>query len=205
MRTTLLYLFIATSVLLISIGQANAQTQPSGYEQPFKHEFAVKTNLLYGIGTMTPNLLGEVSLSPKTSLEVLVGYNPFTFKENKKWKHFLVQPSFRYWFCDVFNAGFIGVHAHYANVNVGNFTVPFGLYKSTQDYRYQGDIAGAGVSIGYQWPLAKHWGFEVEIGAGVSIFWYKKYECPHCGHFIDKDHKVFVGPTKAAMKLIYQF
>jgi len=198
-------LTLVVCLCFISIDNAFAQTEASGYEQTFKHQFAIKTNLLYGFSTLTPNVLGEVSLSPKTSLEVLVGYNPFTFKENKKWKHFLIQPSFRYWFCDVFNAGFIGVHAHYAYANGGNFTMPFGVFKDTQNYRCQGDIAGAGVSIGYQWPLAKHWGFEVEFGAGVSIFWYKKYECPHCGRYIDKDRKTFVGPTKAAMKLIYQF
>lgn len=62
-------------------------------------EAAVKTNLLYD-ATTTMNLGVEFGLSPKWTLDVSGNYNPWTFSKNKKWKHWLVQPEARYWFCN---------------------------------------------------------------------------------------------------------
>ena len=52
---------------------------------------AIKTNLLYD-ATTTFNLGAEFALSPKWTLDVSGNYNPWTFSNNKKWKHWLVQP-----------------------------------------------------------------------------------------------------------------
>lgn len=60
---------------------------------------AIKTNLLYD-ATTTFNLGAEFALSPKWTLDVSGNYNPWTFSNNKKWKHWLVQPEARYWFCN---------------------------------------------------------------------------------------------------------
>lgn len=56
---------------------------------------AVKTNLLYD-ATSTINLGTEFGLSPKWTLDVSANYNPWTYSNNKKWKHWLVQPEARY-------------------------------------------------------------------------------------------------------------
>ena len=69
---------------------------------------AVKTNLLYG-GTATPNLQLEFGLSKKSTLDVGAGLNWFDFSDNKKFKHLLVQPEYRYWFCESFNGHFLGL------------------------------------------------------------------------------------------------
>lgn len=71
----------------------------------FGQKTAVKTNLLY-TATTTPNIGIETRLSNTTSLELVAGYNPWSFGENKKLKHYLIQPEFRWWFCETFN-GFI--------------------------------------------------------------------------------------------------
>ena len=47
---------------------------------------AVKTNAMYW-ASASPNLSAEVGLSPHWTLEVGGGLNPFTFKDNLKWKH----------------------------------------------------------------------------------------------------------------------
>ena len=73
-------------------------------------ETAVKTNLLYD-ATTTMNLGVEFGLSPKWTLDVSGNYNPWTFSKNKKWKHWLVQPEARYWFCNKMMGSFIGFHA----------------------------------------------------------------------------------------------
>ena len=75
---------------------------------------AVKTNLLYGAGTLTPNLGVEFGLGKRTTLDISGGYNPWnrqgTATDNKKWVHNIVQPEFRYWLCQRFNGHFFGVH-----------------------------------------------------------------------------------------------
>lgn len=48
---------------------------------------AVKTNVLYWT-TATFNASVETRLSSKWTLDVSAGYNPFTFSDNKKLKHF---------------------------------------------------------------------------------------------------------------------
>ena len=52
---------------------------------------ALKNNLLYD-ATTTPNLALEVGLGKKTTLDLYGGYNPFTFGNHKRFKHWLCQP-----------------------------------------------------------------------------------------------------------------
>ena len=55
---------------------------------------AVKTNLLYD-ATATINLGLEIALAPKWTLDVSGNYNAWDFGNDRKWKHFLVQPEAR--------------------------------------------------------------------------------------------------------------
>ncbi|MGL5261004.1 MAG: DUF3575 domain-containing protein, partial [Bacteroides sp.] len=77
---------------------------------------AIKTNVLYD-ATTTFNLGVEFGLSPKWTLDVSGNYNPWTFDNNKKWKHWFVQPEARYWLCEKFNGHFFGFHAHTGQYN----------------------------------------------------------------------------------------
>lgn len=156
-------------------------------------QLAVKTNLLYA-ATTTPNLGLELRLSNKWTAGISAGFNPFTFSENKKLKHFLVSPEARYWLCDAFSGHFIGMNAVYSHYNVGNIDFPFGLYSSVKDERRQGDMAAIGASWGYSWILSPRWSVEVEAGADVGYTWYKAYGCAHCASFVGKDNKLFVMP-----------
>ena len=54
-------------------------------------DIAIKTNLLYDIST-TINLGAEFRLAPKWTLDLSANYNPFTFSDSKKWKHWMAQP-----------------------------------------------------------------------------------------------------------------
>lgn len=80
---------------------------------------AVKTNLLYW-ATTTPNAGFEFGLGKKTTLDISGGYNPWTLNsdKNRKVKHFLVKPEFRYWLCERFQGHFFGVHAGYGEYNI---------------------------------------------------------------------------------------
>lgn len=166
-------------------------------------DLAVKTNLLYW-ATSTPNLAFEVGLGKQTTLELTGGYNPWTLNDetNKKIKHWLVMPEFRYWTCERFNGHFIGVHSGYAYYNIGGVRIPF-RGKATKDHRYQGWATGAGVSYGYSWLIGKRWNIEATVGVGYVYSNYDKYECATCGDFKQSGRKHYFGPTKAGVSFIY--
>lgn len=173
-----------------------------GQEAEAQH-VAVKTNLLYD-ATSTFNLGVETRLGKRVTLDLSGNYNPWTYDNNKKFKHWMVQPELRMWSCEAFNGQFFGVHAHYASFNVGGMG-PLGTTpKFLKNYRYEGWAAGAGISYGWQWTLSPHWGLEAEIGVGYAYIDYDKYRCYNCGKLLEPDKvKHYLGPTKAAVSLIY--
>ena len=166
-------------------------------------DVAVKTNLLYW-ATTTPNLSAELGLGKRTSLELTGGYNPWTLDKNsnKKIKHWMVMPEFRYWLCEKFNGHFFGLHSGYAFYNISGVRIPF-QSKSTKDHRYQGWATGVGLSYGYSWLLGKRWNLEAEIGAGYAYSPYDSYECLECRRSLDSGTRHYWGITKAAISLIY--
>lgn len=172
-------------------------------------DVVVKTNLLYD-ATATINAGVEIGLAPKWTLDLSGNYNGWTMSDNRKWKHWMVQPEARYWFCDRFVGHFLGIHAHGGQYNVGGLKNGISFlgtdFSNLSDLRYEGWFVGAGVGYGYSWILSKHWNFEAEIGVGYAYTRYDSYPCGTCGEKQDdnKSHHYF-GPTKAALNLIYSF
>ena len=165
---------------------------------------ALKTNLGYWAVGASPNLAFEFALGKRVTLEVGGGLNKWTFSENKKFKHWLVQPELRYWFCEAFNGHFIGLHAHGGGFNVGNFDIPIGRLDVFYNKRYEGYLYGAGLSYGYQWVLSKRWNLELSLGAGYAHIDYDKFDGPHyCGEKLDEGKENYWGITKAAISFIY--
>lgn len=58
-------------------------------------DWCLKTNLAYW-ATTTPNIGVEKRLSDHWSLDLSTGWNPFTFRKNKKLKHIAIQTEMRY-------------------------------------------------------------------------------------------------------------
>ena len=139
-------------------------------------DFAIKTNLLYD-ATTTINLGVEAALSEKWTLDLSVNWNPWQFKENKKWKHWMAQPEIRYWTCHKFGGHFLALHLLGGQYNMGNIkNLPDFLgtnFSNLEKHRYEGWGAGAGIGYGYAWMLGKHWNLEAELGLGVI---YTDYE-----------------------------
>ncbi|SRR5690554_285804 len=164
----------------------------------------IKTNLAHWAAGATPNVGFEFALNRKYTLEVGGGYNKFSlFKEDGKAYHWIVQPEARYWFCETFNGHFIGLHALAGQFNIGGIDIPIGRLAKFKDYRYEGAAYGGGLSYGYQWPIARRWNFELNLGAGYVYLDYDKYPCIKCGSKLDSDTKNYFGVTKAAVSLIY--
>ncbi len=144
---------------------------------------ALKNNLLYDAAA-TPNLQLEIKLAPKWSLELGVGFNPFPLDDKKfpKWRHIMASIAPRYWFCNVFNRGFVSVNVAYVHYNVAGDAYPVSwMYKEVKDGRYQGDAIMAGASGGWHFPISPHFSIELEGGVDAGYSWYDQFECKHCG------------------------
>lgn len=170
---------------------------------------AVKTNVLYD-ATATINAGVEVGLAPRWTLDVSGNFNGWTMSHERRWKHFLIQPEARYWFCDRFAGHFLGLHLHGGAYNAGGLKNSISFLGTDlsplSDYRFQGWFLGGGVGYGYSVILGRHWNLEMEIGIGYAFSRYDKFRCAGCGRKMeeDKTHHYF-GPTKAAVNLIYVF
>ena len=78
-------------------------------------------------------------------------------------------------------------------------------FKDLKEYRAEGWAVGAGVVYGYSWVLNRHFNVEAALGIGYLYSKYEKYRCAKCGDKIGKYSHNYVGPTKAAINLIYYF
>lgn len=170
---------------------------------------AVKTNVVYD-ATANINAGLEFGLAKRWTLDVSGNLNVWDMSNGRKWKHWLAQPELRYWLCDRFAGHFFALHLHGGQYNVGGLKNDIKFlgtdFSKLGDYRFQGWFAGAGLAYGYTWILGKHWNLEAELGFGYSYTNYDTFECAGCGKKVEegKDHH-YVGPTKAAINLVYLF
>lgn len=183
---------LVLSILLLSAAQANAQ------------DWRVKTNLAYW-ATATPNIAMETRLSQKWSVDLSLGWNPFTFSDNKKLKHVAIEPEIRYWLGCPFKRHFIGANLLYSHYNAGGVHFPFGIFSELKEHRFQGDLGALGIVYGYNWTLPNnHWSIETAIGLGYGITRYTKYRCyGKCASALEKKTKGMLMPTKIAISLVY--
>lgn len=170
---------------------------------------AVKTDLLSD-AAMNINLGVEFGLAPKWTLDVSGEFNGWTLSRNRRLKHWAVQPEARYWFCDRFGGHFLGMHAHGGRYNIGGIKNGISFlgtdFSRLGNSRFQGWFAGAGVAYGYAWILGRHWNLEAEIGVGYSYTRYDRFRCAGCGRKVETNNPHhYVGPTKAAVNLVYVF
>ncbi len=157
---------------------------------------ALKNNLAYD-AILTPNLEIEFRLAPKWSMELGAAFNPFPLDDTKfpKWRHVSAWIAPRYWFCNVFNRGFLSFNVAYAHYNVAGNAWPVSwMYKQVKESRYQGDAVMAGVSYGWHFAISPHFSVELEGGVDAGYTWYDQFECKHCGAKKDHGGRWFVLP-----------
>lgn len=190
------------SALLLTVGAACCTDATA-------QDVALKTDLLSD-AALNVNLGLEFKTAPKWSFDLGGQYNGWTLSDNKKWKHWMVQPEMRYWLCEAFTGNFFGLELHGGQYNVGNLDIPITFlgtnFHRLKDHRYEGWFAGAGLTWGHAWLLSTHWNIEVEVGVGWSYTRSDEYECPKCGKKLLED-KVnnYVGLTKTALNIVYVF
>lgn len=172
-------------------------------------DFAVKTNLLYD-ATATVNAGVEIGIAPRWSLDLSGNYNAWRLEEDSTWKHWMAQPELRFWMCDRFSGHFVAFHGVVGQYNIGGIKNSFSFlgtdFFNLTDFRYQGWAAGGGVAYGYAWILSRYLNLEAEIGVGVIYTQYDKFNCVGCGkRVVEGQPHQYVGPTKAAISLVYVF
>jgi outer membrane protein OmpA-like peptidoglycan-associated protein len=203
MKMTKIQIGILLAAMLLLPETISAQEQQDGSvenEQTLPL-WNIKTNLLYD-ATATVNLGLEFRLGERFSFDLPFNYNAWTFSENRKWKHILVQPELRWWTRETFRGHFFGLHGHYAFYNVGHLPHgPFSQHMNT--HRYEGWLAGAGLSYGYRWNFNHRWALEATVGAGYAYMSHDKFECGRCGERLGSANRHYFGPTRAGITLIF--
>ncbi|MBQ2143145.1 MAG: DUF3575 domain-containing protein [Alistipes sp.] len=180
----------------------------SSMSQVRAQDWAIKSNVLYD-ATATINLGVEIGLAPKWTLDISGNLNAWSKDEQTRWKHWLVQPEARYWFCDRFSRHFIGAHAIGGAFNLGGINNNLSFlgtdFSVLKEKRYQGYAYGGGIAYGFAFMLSEHINLELEAGFGYMYLDYDIYECGNCGRRIDEDTHHYIGPTKAAINLVFLF
>lgn len=211
-------LFVA--VLLLGLACVNnAQAQ----------KVAVKTNLLYD-ATATMNLGIEFGIAPKWTIDIEGNYNPFTWNKGRRWKSLFVQPELRYWTCNRFAGHFFALQATAGKADVkfqhlGKWLKKYDFinadFANFKNHRIEGKFVGGSIGYGYDWAIAKHWNIEFEIAAGYLYLFdldsytpdprrrytaeWQRWDKGQMVQTAKDAHKHYVGPTKAAISLVYVF
>ena len=173
----------------------------------FSQKVAIKTNLISDAVT-SPSLGIEFRMKPKWTMDISGQVNAWNISD-RRWRHWMVQPEARYWFCEAFEDSFIGFHAIGGQFNIGNINNSISFLGSDfgklKDHRYQGWGVGAGIVYGYDWMLSKHWNLEACIGVGWIHCWYDRYPCAVCGTKEGSGQHDYFGPTKLSLAIEYLF
>lgn len=183
-----------------------------GVEKADAQALALRNNLLYD-ATLTPNIGTELRIDSAWTAGVNIGVNAWDIdkSKNKKWRHLLIAPNVRRYYGHKSDKpasmslwgiptdasrrmSYLELDAIYSHFNVGNTKIPFGLYKSIQDRRLQGDLFALGGKYGYSWILSRDWRLEAEAGIAIGYAWFKEYDCDHCGTFYGKGDRIFLLP-----------
>lgn len=105
-------------------------------------------------------------------------------------------PGVRWWTKESYNRGFVGLYGVATRFDVAHIL---------DKYRYDGWGVGAGLSVGYAYPLSRRWNLEIEAGGGVLYHETDKYRCKKCGRFEKSVNGLSVVPFKLGVDIVYLF
>lgn len=162
--------------------------------------FAVRTNLLYD-AFLLPTLGVEWRINRNVGIKLdgsLSWWGGSTGKVQKMW---MLNPEVR-WYLLHDKRFYAGVSAGYGEYNIYKYMLGGILSKDTG---YQGKLWNAGLTVGYQLPLSRHFAVDFNLGLG-----YTRSEHDSFGLidgvrvYKERNHtKNFWGPTQAGISLVW--
>ena len=174
------------------------------FQKSNRTHFVIKSNLIYLFGTYTPNIALEFALSNRFSIDMQVGYNPFTLSNGRQFKHTLLQPELRFWPTYTFDKHFFGLHTLYGVYDVS---------KQMRSKVYDGNMVGTGISYGYNYRIGQRWALEATIGIGYVMLNYKtaqfdeypvREEISDRYEMYTKERYNYFGITKLGVSITYK-
>lgn len=155
--------------------------------------YSVKTNVLEIASLGTVNADVSMMVAPNWTINFDIACNPWTYGDNLKLKHWLVEPGARYWFWQTYTGGFVSMYGMGSRFNGG-------INK-----RYDGYGFGVGATYGYAWAIAKRWNVEAEIGMGLLWSRHSVNECRTCGAVLAPTRSYLSPSPKLGVSIVYLF
>ncbi len=175
-------------------------------QAPFCYQLDFKTNAVgWAMGMINGAL--EVDLCPYVSFNVPIYYSAYDyFVQTIKFRTFMVQPEFRFWFRPQNEGWFVGAH-----FGMGYYNIAVNGDYRIQDHNGETPALGGGLAVGYRMPIAKseHWKVEFSIGAGAYAVHYDKFYNSENGLMIPpqgedtSQKRVYWGPDQVNISFIY--
>lgn len=160
--------------------------------------FALKTNMLYGFGTLTPNLSAEIAVARRWTVEAAYSSHPWNSNtiNKKRLTHGIARLETRYWPRERFHGHFVGVHGLYSEYNVNGVTLPSIPSVFERNYRYHGNAWGGGINYGYDLSLGRSWNIEFTAGVGLYRLNYDRFNCNGCDRDATPKKIIYFGPSR---------
>ena len=174
-----------------------------------QNTFALKTNVLHDLSTLSLNVAGEYAFKPQWSAELSASVNSWGSWGGSKLQHVLLQPEVKYWFCEKFNGWFVDAHAFGGGASVGkfwDFSTIGPRFPDLRNYELRDALMlGIGVGGGYDFILNRHWNLELEAGIGYMYILGDEYDGETPTLLLKGSEFDYIGPTKLAVSIMYLF
>ena len=185
-----------TIAAFVGIGSLGAQNR-----------WALKSNLLHD-ASASVNLALEYGFSQHWSVELSGSVNMWDLPDQLRLKHIIAQPELRYWLCDRFSGWFFDAHL------IGGYLPGVGGFWDFSQYYYKfpnlktfllkdAMMLGAGIGLGYDVVLGRHWNLEIE--AGLGYMYVRGDEYWNNVLVLKSSEFDYIGPTRLGITISYLF
>lgn len=146
--------------------------------------------------TGTADVEASMTLNRNWSLHAGLSVNPWRI-EKFRIQHLMVRPEVRWWLSESYRGLFVGAHTLFSGYHIG---IPKYMTK-----KYKGVAWGAGLDVGWAWPISTRWNIEAALGGGWVYADYNILECRNCGEVLGEESRHLFLPTKAGISIVYLF
>lgn len=178
--------------------QAEAKAATKAEEKPYC--VSVRTNVLYD-AFLLPTLGVEWRITRDLGVKLDGSRSWWGDKHDKVQKMWLLNPEVR-WYLLNNKRFYVGASGNYGQYNLYKYALGGIVSKDTG---YQGSMWGAGVTVGYQLYLSRHFSVDFNLGLGYTRFDYDSFTVMDKTRVYKERNKTknFWGPTQAGVSLMW--